>query len=141
MSSRVESLLRKKSKDRNSAMKLIANADLLEIALEQGHLSIEIFFDAILIESGSWTMAQLQGFNHSLKKLAELNCRGNALILNKITSDVLADTDFSAVSSAWRMQYRYQQIRWNESDMQRFIEDFERLFLWMSKSFSAPLIN
>jgi hypothetical protein len=123
-------------------MHLNAGADLLEIAVEQGHLSIEIAFDAILVETGTWNIDSLGFAAHNLKRLADALVSGRELINEELTSaPATIRADFRAVSTAWRMQYRYKPVPWELPKMQEFIPVFERLFQWILINFRKPVSN
>lgn len=131
----------KKADNRNLAMHLVSSAELWDVATEQGHLSIEVAFDAILVETGSWTIDELGSAGHNLRYLAEALVRGKPFIHEALSQDEDALRDFRSISSAWRMQYRYKEIPHNENKMREFIPIFERLFQWISSEFRKSVSN
>lgn len=124
-----ETLYKKAESYRKSAS-VLADAGLWENAFEAAHLSVEIIMKAAISRVGGryeWT--------HNLRILAETPVNGAPFLSPVIRDTLEVSKTFTQISSAWRVQYRYEQIPWNQAETQQLIESFERFYVWTTTKF------
>ena len=104
---------------------VLADAGLWENAFEAAHLSVEIIMKAALARVGGkyeWT--------HNLRVLAETPVNGSPFLSPVIRGTLEELRTFTLISSAWRVQYRYEQMPWDLAETRQLIESFERFYIY-----------
>ncbi len=100
--------------------------ELWKGALEQAHLALEIAMKSAIVKHGGRRL-----ITHSLDLLAAERVRGRKLVGNTIRQSGEVMRAFAAIKTVWNMHMRYDGSEYQESEVDDFIDDFERVTKWI----------
>ncbi|MGK5088360.1 HEPN domain-containing protein [Bdellovibrionota bacterium FG-2] len=128
-------LLAEKAAGRYEDAEILLEHDRLETALEQGHLCLELIMKAALEKSGRTDYPKGASTGHDLAALAKIRIAGRTTIMSAVRSDSRIRPLFSALMSAWRMQYRYSKVPLEQDSMVELVGFYRRVYQWIRANF------
>ena len=126
-------LLAEKAEQRGEAADLLLENEHWENALEQAHLCLELGMKAALERAGKSYPTGAAG--HDLAIISKCRIEGHSSILSLIRSDSRIRPLFTALLSAWRMQYRYQKIPLDLDSIVDLVGYYRRVYRWIESRF------
>jgi hypothetical protein len=111
---------------------LSRSPDLIQNALENAHLAVELAMKAVIVKNGG-TYQAFGADGHDLSKLVIEKFKGGKRSIATEAKQLGAD-QLNRGLSAWSMACRYK-VRRDYIDMSESIEDYKELYTWLKTNF------
>jgi HEPN domain-containing protein len=128
-------ILAEKAAGMKEDAEVLQENDRWEGAFQQAHLCLELIMKAALEKAGRTDYPKGGKSGHDLAALAKVRIAGRATIMSSIRIDPRIRPLFSALLSAWRMQYRYEKIPLDPDSIIDLIGYYRRVYQWIRANF------